>query len=237
MEILERFIAFIIEHFPSLMELGVVAPISMFVCYGILYGAGSLKLKKGVPTAYTRKIVHFSVFVGVAILQSIGGISLVFAFGIGAGITILYALVKGKGHVLYEAVARKRDAPYQTWLIIIPFCCTVLGGLLGNFYFGEAAIFGYLVAGIGDGIGEPIGRKFGKTNFWNSKKTLEGTTAVFLGSIIAIHLGSVLTGADIPIMFVFLSAAIFSIVELISPRGVDNFFMQLIPTATLVTFL
>jgi len=151
---------------------------------------------------------------------------------------VFYAIWKDEGHLFFEAIAREKDAPRKAYFILAPYLATLAGGLLNNFLYPEAiAIFGYLVTGIGDAIAEPIGTKFGKHKYKvptakavKSYRSLEGSAAVFIGSVCALVLATMLTGvAVLPLLhLLILVAFIAMLTEAVSPHGWDNFTLQVV---------
>lgn len=163
-------------------------------------------------------------------------------------LVILYAIIQGEGHFLYEAIAREKDAPYRTHYIVMPYLATLLGGIAANLLFGAGAIVGYLVTGLGDAIGEPVGTRFGKHRYpvfslrrIKSTRSYEGSLAVFLVSLLAIALALQWINPAISIsdnVFTIMAiAAASTVVEALSPHGWDNTTMQIIPAMLAATFL
>jgi len=238
--IVEKILSFLIDNFPSLKSIIIGGPLSLFWTFLCLYFAGFLKKNKGLKTGYTRKIFHFLVFSSAAIIQLIWDISIVCLFGGMATIIIFYSISKGSGFILYEALAREKDEPHRSYYIIIPYFATLLGGLTSNILFGKFAIFGYLVTGFGDAIGEPVGTRFGKHTYRvpsfkgvKTNRSYEGSFAVFIVSMLAITIGIILTstlGFTLRNIFLIpLLALICMAIEAISPHGWDNTTMQIIP--------
>ena len=174
-------------------------------------------------------------------IQWIWGTSAVCLFGGMTALVIFYAVWRGNSHILYEAMAREKDAPRRTYYIITPFLATLFGGLASNILFGPVAIVGYLVTGLGDAVGEPIGTRFGKHTYAvpslsavKATRSYEGSAAVFLMSLIAIVLSVLLSPllAYTPgyIWLIPVLAFICTFIEAVSPHGWDNATMQLFPT-------
>jgi phytol kinase len=151
---------------------------------------------------------------------------------------VFYAIWKGDGHILYEAMAREKDAPRKTYYIVMPYLATLSAGILGNILFTlDGAAIGYLATGFGDAVGEPFGTRFGKHQYKVpslkdvvSYRSYEGSTAVFVATFIAILIGTGLL--SIPItgiicLKIVLIALITTGVEAVSPHGWDNFTTQL----------
>lgn len=228
---------FLYQNIVAMKELVYLIPLSVVYSAGLLFVAGTFKLRYGWDVAYTRKIVHYAIFLSVAVLQSFGGLPAVLCFGVGTALTLGFAVWRRDGFVLYESMARERDGVNRHIWVIVPAICTALGGISSNFFFSDFAIFGYLVAGIGDGLGEPVGRRYGNIRFTAlrgnaARKTFAGTKAVWFGILFAFVLGAILTGSSVDgYTFLMLCAAvtICTIVEVFAPRGTDNLFLQVIP--------
>ena len=235
-----KIISFFIDNFPSLNEVLIGGPISLILAYLFLYFAGYLKANNGFKTGYSRKIFHFTVFGSVALIHRIWGTSTVCLFGAMTTLVIFYAILCGPGNILYEAMAREKDAPHRTHYIVIPYFATLLGGIITNIFFGPIAVIGYLVTGLGDAIGEPVGTKYGKHRYptpslhsIRSERTIEGSVAVLLASSIAITIGIALLPeiefSSYCLLTIPLLSIISTITEALSPHGWDNTTMQVVP--------
>ena len=164
-------------------------------------------------------------------------------------LVILFAVFRGDGHPMYEAMAREKDAPHRTRYIIIPYLTTLAGGLATNIWFPTYAIAGYLVAGIGDGVGEVVGTRFGRNQYSvpsftrvRAKRTIEGSVGVLIASVAAVSLAvfeiqrhsDVALESSVELFWIVPTTALAScIAEAISPHGWDNLTMQVIPTLLL----
>jgi phytol kinase len=244
---MNQLFSFFIDNFPSLKEILIGGPPGLAFACACLYLAGYLKKYRGLNTGYTRKIFHFLIFTSAAVIHFMWGLPGVFIFGAMTSLVIFYALLRGDGHLLYEAMAREKDAPHRTYYIIAPYLATLVGGLAGNFWFAKAAIIGYLVTGIGDAVAEPVGVRWGKHQYRvpslshvKSLRSLEGSAAVFFASALMILLGIALSPHfNLNIVAVWkipLLALLCAGVEAVSPHGWDNATMQIIP-AFLATIL
>lgn len=238
----ERFISFFVDNFPSGRAIAVGAPLGLLWAYLCLLLAGQLKRRYGLQTGYTRKVFHFSIFGSVVVVQGIWGTPIVCLFGGMTSLVILYAVVRGAGHVLYEAMAREKDAPHRTYFVVVPYFATLVGGLLSNMLFGPVAVIGYLVTGFGDAVGEPVGTRFGRHTYRvpsfggvRAIRSLEGSAAVLASCAGAIVVGVVLcpqlelnawSWLKVPLL-----ALGCALVEAVSPHGWDNATLQLIPSA------
>ena len=238
--LIDRTIAFFIANFPSWQDIPVGGSLGVLWSYLCLRFAGYLKLGRGCQTAYSRKAFHFLVFGSVVIIQMIWDTPMVCLFGGGCTLVIFYALYKGPGNVLYEAMAREKDEPHRTYYIVVPYVTTLVGGLVSNILFGRLAMVGYLVAGFGDAMGEPVGTRFGKHTYRvpslasvKAIRSWEGSLAVFTASVVAIAISICLlpdltfTGGSV--VLVLMLALVSATVEAISPHGWDNATMQICP--------
>lgn len=238
---------FFLENIPTWFELTVFGPLWLLWAALCLAGAGYLKRVWQWDTGYTRKVFHFLIFTTAAGLQWRIGTRAVCLFGVMTTIALAYALWKGDGHLLYEAVAREKDAPRRTWFIVAPYLATLAGGVLSTAWFGPLALVGFMVTGIGDAAGEPIGTRFGKHAYRvpsvrgvPATRSCEGSLAVFAVSCVSIFAAmwtqgqaSFTLASMFAILVIGLAAAI---CEAFSPHGWDNLTLQLVPTA-LVSWL
>jgi phytol kinase len=226
---------------PGLWRLCLVFAAS--VAWGTLWlgVAGWLKRRCKWRTGYTRKLFHFITFGSAAAVRAEVGQLGLYAFGAGVSVIIGIALLAGEGNLFYEAMAREKDAPRRSWFIIAPYLATGFGGLISTLCFGELAIIGFLVTGLGDAVGEPIGTRFGKHTYRapcfgldQATRSLEGSAAVFVVSSLAAAAALwLLPGVQIPTWLWCATPAIGLAacgVEAISPHGWDNFTMQVAPT-------
>ncbi len=238
---MSRLIAFFVDNFPSAYELSTRGPLWLAYAFGSLALAGHLKRTRGWQTPYTRKTFHFLTFTMAAALQWHSGTRAVCLFGAMTSLAIFYAVWRGDGHLLYEAIARERDAPHRTHFILVPYLATLAGGIVSSVLFGHAAFAGFLVTGMGDAVGEPIGARFGRHRYRvpslrsvPSTRSIEGSMAVFAVSAVAIGIaltGPLQTPVSLPICaHVFGMALACALLEAVSPHGWDNATLQIAPS-------
>lgn len=219
----------------------VAGPPDLLWAWLCLFFAGYLKRNKSMKTGYTRKIFHFLIFMSAALIQSVWGTPALCLFGGMTTIVIFYAVFQGAGNILYEAMAREKDEPHQTYYIIAPYFATLIGGLASNILFGQLAIIGYLVTGLGDAVGEPVGTRFGKHAYAvpsfrgvKSTRTYEGSSAVLIVCIVAIVTGVAVSPqlqiTSRSLYMIPLLGIICMITEGLSPHGWDNATMQIVPS-------
>lgn len=237
----DRVIGFFVENFPAWKAIAVGGPLGLAWSFAALWLAGRLK-RGGMRTGYTRKVFHFLIFGTVAILQWRHGTPAVCLFGGMCTLAVFFAVWRGPGNVLYEAMAREKDEPHRTFFILVPYFTTLVGGLVSNIIFGPVAVAGYLVTGLGDAIGEPAGTMFGRHHYRvrslssvPANRSVEGSTAVFVMSAVAIAAAAAvspqITAANLGAIKILTIAGAATFAEAISPHGWDNATMQVVPTA------
>ncbi len=236
----ERVIAFFVDNFPSWRAIPVGGPIGLLWAHLCLHLAGYLKRNKGLKTGYTRKVFHFLIFSSAVFVQRVWGTPILCLFGGMTTLVIFYAVFRGEGHLLYEAMARESDSPHRTHYIVVPYLATLIGGLTSNILFGGVAVVGYLVAGLADAIAEPVGTRFGRHTYRvpsfrrvKSTRSLEGSASVFLACLPAIVVGICLCPELVLTTRSFLMIPLLgfacTVLEAVSPHGWDNATMQIVP--------
>ena len=222
---------------PTAMMLG--ALVALVWSYACLSFAAHLKTEMRVRTGYTRKVFHVLIFTSAVFVHAIGGFWAVCVFGAMVSLVVGYAVFRGRGNRLYEALARHQDGPNRTYYIVIPYFATLIGGMASNLFFGPLAVMGYLVGGLGDAAGEPAGVRWGKHPYTTNgvtkiTKTYEGSLAVLAASVVALLIGVAISPElhfDLrSVLILPVIAIICTLVEAFSPRGWDNVPMQFVPT-------
>jgi phytol kinase len=221
-----------------MMMLG--ALVALVWSYSCLSFAAHLKTKLRLRTGYTRKFFHILIFTSAVFVQAIGGCWAVCVFGSTVAVVVGFAVFRGPGDRLYEALAREQDGADRTYYIVISYVATMIGGMTSNVIFGPLAVVGYLVGGLGDAAGEPAGIRWGRHPYTISisgpkiSKTFEGSLAVLAASVVALLIGVAISpqlSFDLRSLIVVpLIATVCTLVEAFSPRGWDNVPMQVVPT-------
>jgi len=236
---------FFLHNLPTAADILVFGLPALLWGYLCLALAGLLKSRFQLKTGYTRKVFHFLIFAGATLVQTAWGLPALLVFGTAVSAVIFFAVVRGEGNLLYEGIAREKDAPRRTYFVLISYLATLLGGLLSNLCFSQTAIVGYLVTGIADAIAEPVGTRFGRHEYTvfsvrgvPAKRSIEGSLAVFLASFLAIWLWMALTGNQTGTTAwyggILLASTVCAVVEAVSPHGWDNLTLQLVPSALAV---
>jgi len=222
---------------PGLMMLIPGALLALAWSYSCLSFAAHLKTKFRLYSGYTRKLFHLLIFSSAAVVSVFGGFWAVCVFGAMVSLMVGLAVVRGRGDRFYEALAREQDGPDRTYYIVVPYFATLIGGMTSNVIFGPLAVVGYLVGGLGDAAGEPAGVRWGKHSYTasaGSTKTLEGSLAVLVASVVALVIGVAISpqlSFDLRSLIALPAIAIVcTLVEAFSPRGWDNVWMQIVPT-------
>jgi phytol kinase len=142
-------------------------------------------------------------------------------------------------------MAREQDSPHRSFYIIVPFLSTAIAGVTDNILFGQVALVGYLVAGWGDAVGEPIGVRFGKHKYRVPSykgivcyRSIEGSLAIYLVSTLAafvVLFCAIKNSIAVSITGAIVAGLVTALVEAYSPHGMDNFTTQF--GSCLCTFL
>ena len=239
----------ILSHLPTLQVVFLCGPLALLWSYCCLRFAGYLKCVRGFNTGYTRKIFHVSIFLSAVAVQRFWGFAAVCLFGTMVSLVIGYAVFCGAGNRFYEALAREQDGPRRTYYIVLPYFATLIGGVASNIFFGPLAVIGYLVGGLGDAAGEPVGTRWGKHYYFipafgrapATTRSYEGSLGVLIVSLIGLFI-AIAISPDIhlnvrsAITLPFIAMAC-TVVEAVSPHGWDNTPMQIVPTLLAATFL
>jgi len=229
---------------PGLIALMFGALLALGWSFACLSFVAYLKGKRRLPTGYTRKLFHVLIFSSAAVVSVFGGFWAVCVFGAMVSLMVALAVFRGQGNSFYEALAREQDGPDRTYYIVVPYFATLIGGMTSNVIFGPLAVVGYLVGGLGDAAGEPAGVRWGRHSYTasgGSTKTLEGSLAVLVLSVVALVIGVAISpqlSFDLRSLIILPSIAIVcTLVEAFSPRGWDNVSMQIVPTVLVAILL
>lgn len=233
MELLERFI-------PDARTAALLVPAAALYAIAAAWLAGWLRTRRRVRAPYTRKVFHFAIFTMAGVVHLVWGLPGVATFGAVVAAAVLYATLRGDGFPFYEALARPTDAPRRTFFVLVPLATTALGGIVDNLLFADFALIGYLVAGWGDAVGEPVGTRWGRHRYRvpslagvPATRSLEGSAAVLVMGCIAATLGLLVWGhppADALLIGLACGAA-GALVEAFSSHGLDNLTVQVAASA------
>lgn len=227
--------------------------------YGSAYFLGLWVIKRGIRVNYTRKIFHFILFFfplfladhlpfqasGMTTLLS----GLIFLLCIGTFVQPL----RSKSSFLstaYAAIDRPEDRPFTLlWVstqVVATYLILVLMALWLAQYGKQSLIYvAVLVAGIGDGLAEPIGVRFGRHKYrvralftdHNYTRSLEGSACVFLSAILSILiLRTQFTETQLLLAFGIVPIAM-TLAEAFSPHTWDGPFLYCVGGMSLIGVL
>jgi len=205
--------------------------------WGLALAAAVAHLRRrGVRIPYTRKIFHFGIFTAAAGVHAAWGLPGTNSYGAAVAALVLAAVLLGEGNGLFEALARETDRPRRGLFVVVPLVATAVGGLAAALWTGPFAAVGYLVAGWGDAVGEPVGTRWGRHPYSvpslagvPAVRTLEGSLAVFLVAWLAAALTLRTLGVTgAPLVGISFACALgATAVEAVSNHGTDNLTVQL----------
>lgn len=225
-----------------------VAPRAAILALGVgVAGAAWVAIlrDRGVRVAYTRKIFHFVIFTAAAVTHAVWGLPGTVVFGSVIAGMVLAAVLKGDGHPFYEALARDKDRPHRSLFIVVPLVTTAVGGLVSALLTGPWAVVGFLAAGWGDAVGEPVGARWGEHPYRvpslagvAATRTVEGSVAVFAVSSVAAAIALATVGMAGAAWWAGpVCGAVAACVEAVSNHGLDNLTVQVAPSVAALLLL
>ena len=229
--------------------------IKMAIYFTIMYLTGLMVLKKGVKVNYTRKINHFSLLAVPFLLgvtsrgeRSSGGGTddhLIQIVGLLSGLLFFAMFIRpvrdrvGIINTAFMGIDRPEDRPYtlvwtttQTaanFLVAIPIAV-----YLDAIDKPELIFIIILINGIGDGLAEPVGVRFGKHRYQTSalftkrkyERSIEGSLCVFITSIIVVVLLSKPSlSSDLFLTALVSFPVLMTLAEAKAPHSWDNPFL------------
>ena len=201
----------------------------------IIVAAGSIFLARklfAVPDELFRKLLHFvllGAYIPLVFAFEAWWMAAVFAASL---IVILFPAlsVAGKIPMFSAFVNERKKGEFKSSMVLavgmMAFSISVCWGLFADKYLVLASIYAW---GVGDGLAALVGKRFGKHKirwkFADSKKSVEGSAAMFLCSLAAVV--TVLTirgGMGMPMCFVtaLLAAIVSTIAEMCAKDGWDT---------------
>jgi phytol kinase len=184
--------------------------IKLFILWIIQFGTGNLVLHKNVKVNYTRKINHFALFFLPLLVDrmfpyehSLGFVAVGCLIGLLSLVIYIHPIRSRINciRIMFLSIDRPEDRPHTLqWLstqvavgymVLIPM-------IILFFTSGHISLIfiPILIAGIGDGLAEPVGVRFGRFKYktyalFTKKKyvrTLEGSACVLITAAIVILL-------------------------------------------------
>lgn len=226
---------------------------------GAAYLSGVLATRAGVKVNYTRKIVHFTVFLFPILTVDLFPFEPTLATTLVSG-AILMGLIVGITEpvrrrfsvvaIMFAAVDRPEDRPHTLlWLttqvlagyaVLVPLAVIFdRMGLMSLIYIP------ILINGVGDGLAEPVGVRFGKHRYevraLTSKRTytrsLEGSACVLLTGFAVVAAFHDLFTTSQFVAALFLVPALMTLAEARSPHTWDSPFLFLSGGLTLLAIV
>jgi phytol kinase len=213
---------------------------------GLLAVAELLQLAGGVRQHLTRKLVHVGAGMWV-----FGVLALFDSWQAGlipyAAFIALNAVIYRRR--LFRALEDEHNSPGTVYFALV---ATVLFGLLwrphGPLDRAPAAVAGMMALTWGDALAALVGRAFGRHRYQvgRSRRSLEGSATMFVVSVLAIELtlaylpGSPLSPFSLPyaparaLGAALTGALAGTLVEAVSPRGLDNLAIPIVVAATAI---
>lgn len=229
------------------------------VLYGTAYLLGRWVLVRGVRVNYTRKIFHFILFFFPLFLADLLPYAASITTTLLSGLIFLLCIatfsrpLRARSSFLataYAAIDRPEDRPFTLLWVSTQVVATYLVIVLVVFWlsrYGKQPLIyiAVLVAGIGDGLAEPVGVRFGRHTYRvralftrrRYARSLEGSACVFLSAILAvIVLRAHLTETQL-VLALLVVPPIMTLAEAVSPHTWDAPLLYLVGGASLVGVL
>ena len=233
--------------------------IKVIVFFAITFALGKWLVQKGVKVNYTRKIFHF-VFFFFPVLTV-----LLFPYEFSIELTLLsgcvllaclipmYQPIRERSQILstaFSSIDRPEDRPFTLLWVSSQLLATYLVLILMLAWldrYDMAALISitWLIAGIGDGLAEPVGVRFGKRTYqvhalFTDRKytrTLEGSLCVFISGILAVALHIEVLNQHQFILAMLIIPTAMTLAEALSPHTWDGPFLYLVGGASTVLVL
>ena len=215
----------------------------------VAYASGCLVYYRGVKVNYTRKINHFALFFVPMFLDkiipaelSIGSIILGSLLAV-SSLAIYIRPIRNKSRIIermFLSFDRPEDRPNTLlwlstqiifgYLILIPSIVYFI-----SIGYGDLILIPILVNGIGDGLAEPVGVRFGRLKYKTYalfskikyERTVEGSACVFISSfIIIIFFHSGFTNSEF-VSALILFPIVMTLAEAFAPHTWDTPFLFL----------
>jgi dolichol kinase len=223
----------------------IITQIIMVITYYIIAFVGGKAVKSfGIKVNYTRKINHFALFflpmllgVKLPFNHNILTIILSFIFGV-ISLAIYIKPVRERISLINTAFMsfdRPEDRPHTLlWLTtqIMATCLVVIPMVMYLYHAQklELLFLPALINGIGDGLAEPVGIRFGKHSYSTRalfskkryKRTIEGSACVFITSaMVVLLLSSNFNHCQFISAFIFVPV-IMTLAEAFAPHTWDS---------------
>jgi phytol kinase len=197
--------------------------------------AGRLKLAGLVRTGDARKLNHVTALVGGALVfgWAPDGVARPSCYvGMAVAFLLLVLVCVFRDHPLcssmFKGYARESDAPHEGFHVWFSWLVSIVGLVCIDLAFWDMTVTrtAGLVLGVADGIAEPVGLRWGAMKYRvpsvvrgkPSVRSLEGSSAVFAATLVVV----LVTHGSTAVGLALLLAVAVTVVEALSPHGLDN---------------
>jgi dolichol kinase len=202
---------------------------------GVWVVTGALKAAGKLPCDIARKINHVLALAGGAIWfgwlpHPVARASAVAVCGFLIPLIVVVCVMRDRAPFRYAFLAntRKSDLPHEAFYFWSSWLVSMVGLAAVELVFDNLVVTrtATLLVGIGDGVAEPIGRRLGRRRFRvpslragkPAARSLEGSAAFFLGCLLTLFA----CFGTRPVAVVAGLALLLTVVEAVSPHGLDN---------------
>jgi len=229
--------------------------LKLAILYTVQFCTGLLVKHKGMKVNYTRKINHFVLFfIPLFLDQSFAYEESFVFFALGAvaavlSLAIYIEPIRNKVSpiaTMFTSSDRPEDRPHTLFWLTTQLAAgyMVLLPMIVLFYYNDLMAWIFLpvlINGIGDGLAEPIGVRYGRNSYtvqalFSSKKyvrTLEGSACVFLATILIVaFFHATFTPGQLVAALIVLPL-LMTLAEAFSPHTWDTPFLFLVGYLTL----
>ncbi|MFK7859694.1 MAG: hypothetical protein AB8B64_12775 [Granulosicoccus sp.] len=229
------------------------------VLFSSAFLLGKWVLTKEIRVNYTRKILHFILFFLPIYLASLNPFEHTLATILISGVNVFVCLglfaepFRRKSVFLatsFAALDRPEDRPFTLlWLstqVLATYAVLVIMlAWLSRYDAIDLIYITVLIAGIGDGLAEPVGIRFGKRKYstyalFSSKKyvrTVEGSLCVFVSGLLAVALFHTQLDSTQLIVSLLVIPIAMTLAEAWSPHTWDSPFLCLVGGSSTVLVL
>ena len=223
---------------------------TLVLLWCIQYTTGFLVINKGVKVNYTRKINHFALFFLPMFIDTIFKFKQTSETFIVGSIIVISSLfiyispIRNRIPIINQMFAsfdRPEDRPntmlwLSTQIVTSYIVIAIFLGFLISYNSLELAFIPILINGIGDGLAEPVGIRFGKHKYRTRalfskvkyERTLEGSACVFIVSIISVIAFQSYFNMPEFITVLIAMPVLMTLAEAFSPHTWDSPFLYLI---------
>ena len=233
--------------------------IKVIVFFVTTFALGKWMVQKGVKVNYTRKIFHFVFFFFPIFTTTVfpyefsTGLALLSGVIVLACLVLMYQPIRDRSQFLstaFSSIDRPEDRPFtliwvSTQLLATYLVLTMMLSWLE--FYDKAALISitWLIAGIGDGLAEPVGVRFGKRKYvthalFTDRKyirTVEGSLCVFISGVLAVALHVEVLNQYQFILAMLIIPISMTLAEALSPHTWDSPFLYLVGGVSTVTVL